>query len=37
MQVVERLTILEVASPAPETVASPIFRPGCADRRRTAG
>ena len=35
MQVVERLTILEVASPALKTVASPIFRPGCADRRRT--
>ena len=37
MQVVERLTIHEVASPAPEPVASPIFRPGCADRCPTAG
>ena len=37
MQVVERLTVLDIVGPAPETVASPIVRPGCADRRRTAG
>ncbi len=35
-QPVERLTVPEVAGPAPEGVATPVFRPGCADRHRIA-
>ena len=35
-QAVERLTVLGLARPAPEGVATPIVRPGSADRRRIA-